>query len=127
MFVLIPNQHIGSWKVGFTPQWVAREYLARRGTTPFRMDELLPSRCPLLGYHRHKIQVEGQTVGSWFFDVSSQPEVGEEAYHAGAKILTDFFHRHLREFHHGDLDPLGRRMIEACLDGASLDEYYAFS
>jgi len=127
MFVLIPNQHIGSWKVGFTPQWVAREYLARRGTAPFRKDELLPSRCPLLGYHRHKIQVEGQTVGSWFFDVSSQPEVGEEAYHAGAKILTDFFHRHLREFQHDDLDPLGRRMIEACLDGASLDEYDAFT
>lgn len=127
MFVLIPNQHIGSWKVGFAPQWVAREYLARRGATPFRKDELIPSRCPLLGYHRHTVQVEGQTVGTWFFDVSSQPEVGEEAYFAGAKILTDFFHQHLRDFEHADLDPLGRRMIQACLDGASLQEYDALT
>ena len=31
LFVLIPNQHIGCWQVGFAPQWIAREYLARRG------------------------------------------------------------------------------------------------
>ncbi len=127
MFVLIPNQHIGSWQVGFAPQWIAREYLSRRGTSPFRKEELMPSRCPLLGYHRHKIQVEGQTVGTWFFDVSSQPEVGEEAYFAGAEILTDFFHRQLREYQHPDLDPLGQQMIQACLDGASLQEYDAFT
>jgi hypothetical protein len=127
MFVLIPNQHIGCWKVGFAPQWIAREYLARRGTSPFRPDELIPSRCPLLGYHRQKIQVEGQTVGSWFFDVSSQPEVGTEGYDIGAQILTEFFHRHLRSFEHSDLDPLGKQMIQACLDGASLKDYEAFT
>lgn len=127
LFVLIPNQHIGSWKVGFAPQWVAREYLARRGTSPFRKDELMPSRCPLLGYHRHKIQVEGQTVAPLFFDVSTQPEVGEEAYHVGAKILTEFFHNNLKGFQHPELNPLGQQMIEACLDGASLDEYDAFT
>jgi len=126
-FVLIPNQHIGSWKVGFAPQWVAREYLARRGTSPFRKDELMPSRCPLLGYHRHKTQVEGQTLGTWFFDVATQPEVGEEAYFAGAKILTDFFHLQLRKFLHPELDPLGRQMIQACLDGASVPEYDTFT
>jgi hypothetical protein len=127
LFVLIPNQHVGSWKVGFAPQWVAREYLARRGASPFRKDELMPSRCPLLGYHRHKIQVEGQTVAPLFFDVSIQPEVGEEAYYAGAALLTEFFHKNLREFLHADLKPVGRQMIEACLDGASLEEYSAFT
>jgi hypothetical protein len=127
LFVLIPNQHIGSWKVGFAPQWVAREYLARRGTTPFRRDELVPARCPLLGYHRHKIQVEGQTIGTWFFDVSAQPEVGEEAYHVGAEQLTEFFHQQVRRFLHAELDPLGRRMIEACLDGASVEQYYSLT
>ncbi len=127
LFVLIPNQHIGSWKVGFAPQWVAREYLARRGTTPFRRDEMVPSRCPLLGYHRHKIQVEGQTIGTWFFDVSAQPEVGEEAYHVGAELLTEFFHQQVRRFLHPELDPLGRRMIEACLDGASVEQYYSLT
>ncbi|MCA9259057.1 MAG: DUF4914 family protein, partial [Planctomycetales bacterium] len=34
LFVLIPNQHIGAWRVGFAPQWIAREYLARRGPAP---------------------------------------------------------------------------------------------
>lgn len=126
LFVLIPNQHIGCWKVGFAPQWVAREYLARRGASPFRKEELMPSRCPLLGYHRHKIQVEGQTVAPFFFDVSIQPEVGEEAYFEGARILTEFFHHNLRSFMHSELDPLGKRIIEACLDGASVEEYDSF-
>ena len=27
--VLIPNQHIGAYKIGFMSEWVAREYLAR--------------------------------------------------------------------------------------------------
>ncbi len=126
-FVLIPNQHIGCWKVGFAPQWIAREYLARRGSNSFRQEELLASRCPLLGYHLPKIQVEGQTIGTWFFDVASQPEVGEEAYNAGARILTEFFHRQLKEFQHPDLAPLGKQMIQACLDGATLSDYEAFA
>jgi hypothetical protein len=29
--IICPNQHIGAWQVGFMPQWIAREYLARRG------------------------------------------------------------------------------------------------
>ena len=33
-YILTPNQHVGAWKRGFMPQWVAREYLARRGTAP---------------------------------------------------------------------------------------------
>ncbi len=123
LFVLIPNQHLGCWKVGFAPQWIAREYLARRGATGFPPNELKESRCSLLGYQREKIQVEGQTLGTWFFDVSKQPEVGEEAYDAGAKLLTDFFHSTVKEILHPELDPLGREIIEACLNGADLKEY----
>ncbi len=126
MFVLIPNQHIGCWQVGFAPQWIAREYLARRGAAPFRKDTLKPSRCPLLGMNKHTLQVEGQTIGSWFFDVSHQPEVGEEAYDKGAKMLTDFFHGQLKQFLHDDLRPLGKDIIQACLDGASLEDYESF-
>ena len=33
-FVLTPNQHVGAWRVGFMPQWLSREYLARRGGAP---------------------------------------------------------------------------------------------
>ncbi len=125
LFVLIPNQHIGCWKVGFAPQWIAREYLARRGAVPFRSGDLVPSRCSLLGHTKHTLQVEGQTIGSWFFDVSQQPEVGEVAYDKGAAILTDFFHNQLNQFLVDDLRPLGKQIIQACLDGASVEDYEA--
>jgi hypothetical protein len=62
-------------------------------------------------------------VGSWFFEVDKQPEVGEAAYDAGAEILTDFFHRELRGHLHKDLHPTGRAIIECCLEGGSLEDY----
>ena len=123
LFILIPNQHIGSWEVGFAPQWTVREYLARRGDAKFRPDELKHARCPLLGRHRHTMQVEGQSIGTWFFDVSKQPEVGLEAYDAGAEILYDFFRKQLANFDSPDLSSLGKDIIQACLDGASVEEY----
>lgn len=122
-FVLIPNQHVGSWRVGFAPQWVAREYLARRGSAPFRPGDLKPCRCPLLGEVKETLIVEGQTIGKWFMDISQQPEVGEAAYDHGARVLTEFFHAQVREFLVDDLRPLGRQIIEACLAGASVEEY----
>lgn len=122
-FVLIPNQHVGCWRVGFAPQWIAREYLARRGAAPFKPGDLRPARCPLLGYHKETLQVEGQTIGTWFMDVSHQPEVGEAAYDRGAEILTQFFHDQLKQFLSDELDPLGKQIIEACLDGASQEDY----
>ncbi|MCO6042873.1 DUF4914 family protein [Aeoliella sp. ICT_H6.2] len=127
LFVLIPNQHVGCWQVGFAPQWIAREYLARRGAAPFRPGDLIPSRCPLLGYNKHTLMVEGQTIGTWFLDVSQQPEVGPEAYDKGAKILTDFFHEQLNQFLVDDLLPEGRKIIQACLDGAAVEDYEALT
>ncbi|QDV60923.1 DUF4914 family protein [Crateriforma conspicua] len=123
MFVLIPNQHIGCWDVGFAPQWTVREYLARRGSSKFRDSELVEARCPLLGRHRHTMQVEGQIIGTWFFDVSKQPEVGETAYDAGAEILFDFFKTQLAKFDSPDLSANGRKIIDACLQGASVSDY----
>lgn len=124
--ILCPNQHIGVWRVGFMPQWIAREYLARRGVAKFRPDQLRPARCPLLGYTLHQLQVEGRTIARWFLQVDTQPEVGEEAYDQGAKILTEFFHTCLADFQDQDLDPLGKRIIACCLDGGTLDEYEQF-
>lgn len=124
-YVLVPNQHIGAWEVGFMPQWIAREYLARRGGARFSREELRASRCPLLGYTPHKIVVEGRTVGSWFFEVDQQPEVGEAAYDRGAEILQEFFQRELAGFLHPELLPLGRKIIECCLAGGTLADYDA--
>jgi hypothetical protein len=91
LFVLIPNQHVGGWQVGFAPQWIVREYLARRGAAHFRGEELVAARCPLLGYHRRQLQVEGQLIEPAFFDVALQPEVGETAYAAGGVAAHGIF------------------------------------
>lgn len=125
LFILVPNQHIGAWKVGFMPQWITREYLARRGSAPFRPDQIQPSRCPLLGHNLEHLMVEGAMIGTWFTKVYTQPEVGEEAYDAGAKILEKFFHQQLRKFIEPDLDPRGAKMIQCCLDGGSVEDYEA--
>jgi hypothetical protein len=123
MFVLIPNQHVGCWEVGFAPQWITREYLARRGPAPFSPDQLDDCRCPLLGRARKTIQVEGSQIGHWFMQVDTQPEVGEEGYDKGAEMLTTFFHDQIKQFLHDDLSGVGREIIQACLDGASVAEY----
>lgn len=127
MFVLIPNQHLGCWETGFAPQWIAREYLARRGASAFNPDKLKDSRCSLLGQHLEQMQVEGQTIGLRFFDISKQAQVGEAGYDAGAKILSDFFYRELKNFEHPDLSDHGKKIIEACFNGASVAQYQALS
>lgn len=125
LFILSPNQYVGAWKVGFMPQWIWREYLARRGTSRFRSDQVVPSRCPLLGYSPNTIQVEGALIGHWFLQVNSQPEVGEAAYDAGSEILDQFFRQELQHYLHDELDPIGRKIIECCLDGGGLGDYEA--
>lgn len=122
-YVLIPNQHIGAWETSFMPQWVTREYLARRGGAEFAEDRVMASRCPLLGYHPTSIVVEGRTIGAWFFEVDKQPEVGEAAYDEGAAILSRFFYQELRQFVCDDLDPLGKQIIDCCLNNGTLDDY----
>ncbi|GIW77850.1 MAG: DUF4914 domain-containing protein [Phycisphaerae bacterium] len=122
-YIVCPNQHVGAWQVGFMPQWLAREYLARRGHVTFTPNQIEPARCPLLGYALKSLLIEGQTIGNWFLRVDRQPEVGPEAYDVGAKILTDFFHQQLNKFDVDDLDPLGRRIINAFRDNAGLDDY----
>lgn len=125
-YVLIPNQYIGAWKVGFMPQWIAREYLARRGNAKFRPEQIRQARCPLLGYTMHQLLIEGRMVARWFLQVDTQPEVGEEAYDAGAKILTNFFKECLQDYLHPELDPLGRQIIECCMNDGTLEDYEAF-
>jgi hypothetical protein len=124
-YILVPNQHIGAWETGFMPQWIAREYLARRGGARFSKDQVGPARCPLLGWTPRTILVEGRTIGSWFFEVDRQPEVGERAYDQGAEILTAFFHRELAAYLGSDLLRLGRQIIDCCLSGGTPADYAA--
>jgi hypothetical protein len=122
-YVLIPNQHIGAWEVSFMPQWITREFLARRGSARFPASRMKASRCPLLGYTPGSIVVEGRTIGAWFFEVDQQPEVGTAAYDQGAEILSGFFRSELAQFLESDLLPDGRRIIECCLAGGTLADY----
>jgi len=122
-YILCPNQHIGAWKTGFMPQWIAREYIARRGGAKFSSEQVTPARCPLLGYALKSITVEGQTIPGILLRVETQKEVGPDAYDLGALMLTEFFHAQLEEFLHEDLDPLGRKIIDSCLAGVDVSAY----
>lgn len=122
-YTLVPNQHIGAWKVGFKPQLLMREYLTRRGNAKLRPDQYQYARCPLLGYELNYLTIEGSRIPPRFLQVHRQAEVGNEGYDAGAKILYDFFRKELEKFRMPDLSPTGRLIIDACLSGATVEDY----
>jgi hypothetical protein len=125
-YILVPNQHIGAYKVGFMPQWIAREYLARRGSARFNQQQLVESRCSLLGYALSSIKVDGTFLPKDLLEVNKQPEVGNEGFDAGAKALLNFFKRELAKFVTPELDPLGKQIIECCICNGTVEEYLKF-
>ncbi len=122
-YVLIPNQNIGAYNVGFGPQWVVREYLARWGSAKFKDEQLASCRCPILGYTLNKLKVDGAELPKGLLQTNLQLEVGNEAYDQGATILTDFFKKELKKYLTPDLSPLGREIIECCLRDGSIEDY----
>lgn len=122
-YILTPNQNIGAWKVGFMSQWIVREYLARKGNANFTDKQITPARCNVLGYALKHMTFEGKTIPPWLLQVELQREVHEEGYDAGAEILLEFFYRMLEQFNTPDLDPLGRKIIETCLNNGTVEDY----
>jgi len=122
-YLLIPNQHIGAYEVSFMPQWISREYVARRGSAKFKQEHLIEARCSLMGFCLDSLKIDGQYIRKAFLQPEKQQEVGNEGYDAGAKILTDFFKQELEKFNTDELDPLGRQIIEMFLKGASVRDY----
>lgn len=120
--ILIPNQYIGAYHVGFMGEWLTREYLARRGGT-VRRKHLVESRCLSFGYSLDEMKIDGQYVRQTFLRPELQSKLGFEGYDKGAKILTDFFKEQLEQYLTDELDPMGRRIIELCLNDAPLEEY----
>jgi hypothetical protein len=122
-YLLFPNQHIGVWHVGFMPQWISREYIARRGVARFHPEQLNAARSPLLGYTLNTMRVEGAYIPENFLRVENQPEVGIDGYDKGAEILYEFFCRELNKFLTPELDPLGKEIISCCLSKGKIEDY----
>lgn len=122
-YILVPNQYVGAWKTGFMPQWLARDYLARRGNARFRPGQLVKARCSLLGFALDAMRIEGVPMTKAFLQVDTQPEVGEEGYDAGASILRQFFATHVRQFIGPTLAAKAKEIIECCLDDGTVDDY----
>ena len=123
-YILIPNQHIGVYKVGFAAEWLAREYLARRGgVNVMKRQNLEPARCSLLGYSLREMKIDRQNIRSVFLKCELQEMLGLEGYHKGAKILTDFFAKELKKFDVPELDPLGKEIIACFKRGGTIEDY----
>ncbi len=122
-YTLVPNQYIGVWKVGFKPQLLMREYLTRRGNAKLRIDQYQNARCSLLGYELNYLTIEGAKIPSRFLKVYRQNDIGTEGYDAGAEILINFFKKELGKFLTPQLSGTGKRIINACLSGATVDDY----
>jgi len=126
-YVLTPNQHIGAYKVGFSAEWLTREWLARKGGGRMRANQLEPARCALFGYTPTEITLDGQPVRRTLLTPELQSGVGVDAYDEGATILTGFFKAELKQFLTDDLDPLGREIIELCMTDATVEDYEALT
>ena len=124
-YVLIPNQHIGIYEIGFSAEWIAREYLARRGGVNFRMDRLVPARCPILGYSLKEMKVDGQYISAKFLRPELQERLGQQGYDAGAQVLTDFFAKELAVYDTPELHPVGKQILECFRKGGTVEDYCA--
>ncbi|MEJ5284496.1 MAG: DUF4914 family protein [Brevinematales bacterium] len=123
LYLLIPNQHIGAYKVGFMPEWIIREYLAKRGNAKIKQNQLIPSKCSLLGYALDNVKFEGIYLPHSLLQVNLQTDVGEEAFKIGSEMLYNFFHKELKQYLTQELNPLGRKIIECCMDKGTVEDY----
>ena len=101
---------------------MATYHYARRGGV-VKKKQLVPARCPLFGYSLDEMKIDGQTIRRKFLRPELQSKLGEEGYDKGAKIITDFFKEELKQFLVPELDPLGREIIELCMNDAALEAY----
>ncbi len=96
-YVLIPNQHIGAWKVGFMAEWIAREYLARRGSARFdrdQVEECLPAaRLYSQPGSRGRLNDPAGVSAR-----GEQLQGGHDVYDEGARQWREFFARELKQF-----------------------------
>ena len=124
-YVLIPNQHIGVYQIGFSAEWISREYLARRGGVNMKMDRLVPARCPLLGYALKEMKVDGQQISSRYLRPERQDTLGVEGYDKGAEILYHFFAKELEVYDVEELHPVGKEILKCFRENGTIEDYCA--
>ena len=122
-YTLMPNQNVGAWKVRFMPQWLCREYLARRGNMVFDADEIVAARCPLLGSTPKSLSIDDFELPHELLRVNEQVEVGNDGYDDGAKELSQFFKKELAVFNGSDLSLSGRRIIQCVFDNGTVSDF----
>jgi len=122
-YMLIPNQYVGAYKVGFMPEWISREYFARRGSFKFKPEHVIEARCPLLGLIPENVKISGTTIPHYLLQVDLQPEVDKSGYDEGAKMLNEFFKKELSQFLVPELSDLGRSIIETCLNDGTVEDF----
>ena len=122
-YVLIPNQHIGVFKIGFSAEWIAREYLARRGGVNMKMDRLTPARCSLMGYALKEMKVDGQNIPPKFLMPEKQETLGTDGYDKGADILYNFFAKELQSYDCEELHPVGKQILECFKNHGTIEDY----
>jgi len=59
-----------------------------------------------------------------FLHVDTQRELGPDGYENASQQWKEFFKRELKPFLTDELDPLGRKIIEACMNDATQEEYW---
>lgn len=123
LYILVPNQYIGAYRVGFMPEWIIREYLAKRGSAKLKSQQLTPAKCSLLGYALESLKFEGNYILKGLLQVDLQPEVQEEGYIIGAEMLKKFFKGEVKKFLDDRLDPLGRKIIECFFDDGTVEDF----
>ena len=125
MFLLIPNQHIGCWQVGLRAavghaRVPGASWLGRIPGGP-PVGQPLPTSRSLAAHDsgrgsgdRSLVPASRNPARSW----------AKKSYDRGAEILTDFFHKQIRQVPRNDeLDKKAQEIIRACLDGATVADY----
>ena len=124
--ILVPNQHIGAYETGFSPQWIDREFLTQNKEKIPEI-RLVPARCSIFGFEPESMLLGAEEIPPWLLHPWLQSELGAEGYDVGARLMQDFFEGSLGQYLSSELEPLGRRIIESCLSGCSLETYLSMS
>ena len=113
-----------SWLSTATARTVAA---ADRALVVINTEPISIRGCKNIKARLDEMKIDGQYIRVTFLRPELQSKLGYAGYDAGAKILTDFIKEQVQQFISDELDPVGRRIIDLCLNDAPLEEYLALT